>query len=35
MDTPMLQKTGNYLIQYWLTVILRDKKFAALRLGLN
>ena len=35
MDTPSLQKTGNYLILYWLTVILLVRKFPALSLGLN
>jgi len=34
-DTPSLQKTGNYLIQYWLTVILLVRKFPALCLELN
>jgi hypothetical protein len=35
MDTPSLQKTGNYLIQYWLTVILLVRKFHALCLEVN
>ena len=35
MDTQSLQKTGNYLIQYWLTVILLVRKFPALCLELN
>ena len=35
MDTQSLQKTGNYLIKYWLTVILLVRKFPALCLELN
>jgi len=35
MDTPRLLETGNYLILYWLTVILLVRKFPALCLGLN
>ena len=35
MDNPSIQKTGNNLIQYWLTVILPVRKFPALCLELN
>jgi len=35
VDNPSFQKTGNYLIQYWLTVILLFRKFSAFCLELN
>jgi hypothetical protein len=35
MDTQSFQKRGNYLIQYYLTVILLIRKFPALCLELN